>query len=172
MRYRPFFNYFFGGKKDVKSNPEVNYVMTEKEVPKVIIKQETTYHGLPLTDSEKEFVFSGPTFEHLDPILAEVQRIEKRQFALLEKKHKMYGSKNLAQGKTDMQDPENIKQSMRGIVIRMQDKLSRLATVVELIGQANPAELDESITDTLDDISNYGKLGAVIASGKWVTGEK
>lgn len=170
MKGRPFFNYFFGSKKNVESNPKIDYIMTESEGVPAMSMEDRREEMLGRVD--KEFIFSGPTFEHLDPILREVQAIEKRQFTLLEKKHKMYGSKNLAYGKTDMTDPENIKQSLRAVVIRMQDKLSRMAMLIDQFGKNNPSELDESITDTLDDISNYGKLGAVIASGKWVTGEK
>lgn len=148
-------DYFFKAKVNILSNPGVNYNATEE-----------------VNQQPVEFIFSGPTFEHLDPILREVEQIEKRQFALLEKKHKMYGSKNLAYGASNMTDPENIKRALRGVVIRLQDKLSRMAVLVDHIGTTNVDELDESIQDTLDDISNYGKLANVIASGKWVTSEK
>lgn len=185
MRYRPFYNWFFGSKKNVESNPASFTKMTETEASSEWPKEEKVYDVIKIDIANSspaeisalmallaEKMNTTPTSGEKvisDPILIEVLQVQNRQFELLKKKHAMYGAKNLAQGKEDMTDPENIKNSMRGIVIRLQDKLSRLAVMIDHIGTNNQNQLDESITDTLDDISNYGALGSVIASGKWNT---
>lgn len=146
-------NYFFTRKKDIR--PKVSYVQWKEP---------------PLTDLP-----DSPTYEYHgvdDPILSEVLEIQRTRFELLKHKHAMYGTKNLAYGQKDMTDPSNIARSLRGIAVRLQDKVSRLETLTANYGNTSLSELNESLHDTLADIANYADLATVIASGKWQTGEK
>ena len=77
------------------------------------------------------------------------------QFDLFSKKHKDYGHENLVAGL----EPNDV---LMGLFFRMNDKLNRFKN---LIGKT--IELDESLEDTLNDISNYANIAQIILKGKW-----
>jgi DNA-directed RNA polymerase specialized sigma subunit len=71
---------------------------------------------------------------------------------LLDKKHQDYGSKNIS------------NHGVLGVYIRMDDKFSRLTN---LLGKKRKRAMNESIRDTLRDISNYAIIALLVDSGKW-----
>lgn len=77
------------------------------------------------------------------------------QFDLFCKKHKDYGSENLVDGL----EPNDV---LMGLFFRMNDKLNRFKN---LIGKT--IELDETLEDTLNDISNYANIAQIILKEKW-----
>lgn len=77
------------------------------------------------------------------------------QLDLFFKKHKDYGHENLVAGL----EPNDV---LMGLFFRMNDKLNRFKN---LIGKTT--ELDESLEDTLNDISNYANIAQIILKGKW-----
>lgn len=77
------------------------------------------------------------------------------QFDLFCKKHKDYGHENLVAGL----EPNDV---LMGLFFRMNDKLNRFKN---LIGKKT--ELDESLEDTLNDISNYANIAQIILKEKW-----
>lgn len=77
------------------------------------------------------------------------------QFDLFCKKHKDYGPTNLVQG--------SISESVEGILIRMKDKLNR----VHKLNNENAKPENESLIDSLNDISNYANIAIIFLKGKW-----
>ncbi len=63
--------------------------------------------------------------------------------------------------------PKNISNSpggpMMGLTVRLHDKISRLAHLLENNIDPN----NESIEDTFLDIANYGMIGLMITQDKW-----
>jgi 3-deoxy-D-manno-octulosonate 8-phosphate phosphatase KdsC-like HAD superfamily phosphatase len=72
---------------------------------------------------------------------------------MLDKKHLDYGPGNIS------------RFGLRGIVVRMNDKIERLATLTDN-NQIQTAQF-ESIEDTLRDLSNYATIGLLVQKGKW-----
>lgn len=70
---------------------------------------------------------------------------------LLDKKNQDYSSANIA------------KFGLQGIVVRLSDKIERLANLTKKNGEGN----FESIEDTLRDIAGYGLIGIVVSKGEW-----
>lgn len=80
---------------------------------------------------------------------------QNEQFDLFLKKHKDYGHENLVNG-LETYDV------LMGLFFRMNDKLNRFKN---LIGKTT--ELDESLEDNLNDISNYANIAQIILKQKW-----
>lgn len=80
---------------------------------------------------------------------------QNEQFDLFIKKHKDYGHENLVNGL-------ETKDVLMGLFFRMNDKLNRFKN---LIGKTT--ELDESLEDNLNDISNYSNIAQIILKQKW-----
>jgi hypothetical protein len=63
--------------------------------------------------------------------------------------------------------PKNISNApggpMMGLAVRLHDKISRLANLLENNIEPN----NESIEDTFLDIANYGMIGLMITQNKW-----
>jgi hypothetical protein len=63
--------------------------------------------------------------------------------------------------------PKNISNApggpMMGLAVRLHDKISRLANLLENNIEPN----NESIEDTFLDIANYGMIGLMITQDKW-----
>ena len=53
---------------------------------------------------------------------------------------------------------------LSGIAVRLVDKIARLHSLTNGVEQKVK---DESIRDTLIDISNYGKIGVLLLDGVW-----
>lgn len=77
------------------------------------------------------------------------------QFDLFCKKHKDYGPENLVGGL----EPNDV---LMGLFFRMNDKLNRFKN---LIGKS--IETNETIEDTLNDISNYSNIAQLILKKSW-----
>jgi hypothetical protein len=72
---------------------------------------------------------------------------------LFSKKQESYGPSNIADF------------GLLGVVVRANDKIARLRNILFDGGQNTLA--DESLTDTLLDLANYGVIGTMINSGIW-----
>jgi hypothetical protein len=73
---------------------------------------------------------------------------------VLVKKQIDYGSKNISNAPGG---------AMMGLAVRLHDKISRLANLLENDIDPN----NESIEDTFLDIANYGMIGLMILKEKW-----
>lgn len=77
---------------------------------------------------------------------------------LLIKKHQDYGPKNI------MNSPGG---PINGLIVRLYDKVARLANLTE---NGSAAQF-ESLRDTLMDISNYGLIGVMVLDDTFDTKE-
>lgn len=71
---------------------------------------------------------------------------------LMDRKQRDYGSKNIS------------GYGMFGVVVRMSDKFERIKN---LFNNKRKKAVNESIRDSLKDISNYAIIALMIESGKW-----
>lgn len=77
-------------------------------------------------------------------------------YRLFAQKQKDYGMGNIAMN-------GNKKLALLGIAIRMNDKIQRLLNI--LSNDLDPE--NESLEDTLRDISNYGAIGNAVLKDEW-----
>lgn len=73
---------------------------------------------------------------------------------LLDRKQKDYGPHNIA------------KFGSQGCLMRMSDKMERLIHIFNSTGRRKKV-LNESVTDSFRDLSNYGNIGLMVEDSKW-----
>ena len=93
---------------------------------------------------------------------SEFRKICVEQYITFLKKQNDYGPANIAMN-THLENEQDLKLSMTGLTVRMNDKMSRL---INLILKKNKPQ-NESIEDTFMDLSVYGKIALVVMRGKW-----
>lgn len=102
----------------------------------------------------------------LSDIERNFQENQYKQFALFCEKNKMYGQSNISGGEdVDMTSHENIKTSLQALIVRMEDKMNRFKRMVAVGSSGTP---DESVIDTLSDLSNYANIAILVKDGKWI----
>ena len=94
---------------------------------------------------------------------AEFKRIMFTQYELFCLKQSNYGPDNISVG-SNLETEEEKKVSLTGLWFRMNDKVQRLKQLVVLGKQDN---IGESCEDTFQDLSVYGIIAQLVASGKW-----
>ena len=92
----------------------------------------------------------------------EFENIELDLLELFSKKQQDYGPRNISMG-TPLQSEEDIKLSMIGLAVRMNDKVSRLINL--LIKGKEPN--NESLEDTFVDLANYSIMALIVKKRKW-----
>ena len=127
--------------KDSKSKKEVNSYLTGDG-------------GDIVTMMEKEW----------PEMTAEFRRLQREQYELFLHKQHDYGPQNIAVG-TALVNDEDKRLSLMGIWFRINDKVERIKTLI-MRGDDGSLE-DEGLVDSYSDISNYGVMAQVVASGKW-----
>ena len=93
----------------------------------------------------------------------EFQAIQQEQYRLFCIKQNDYGTGNIAMG-TMLDTPGNIRLSLTGLIVRMNDKINRLLNLVVKNGKTPE---NEPISDSFKDLSVYGIMSQIVASGKW-----
>jgi len=93
----------------------------------------------------------------------EFQAIQQEQYRLFCIKQNDYGTGNIAMG-TMLDTPENIRLALTGLIVRMNDKINRLLNLVVKNGKTPE---NEPISDSFKDLSVYGIMSQIVASGKW-----
>jgi len=91
------------------------------------------------------------------------QAIQQEQYRLFCVKQNDYGTGNVAMG-TMLDTPENIRLSLTGLIVRMNDKINRLLNLVVKNGETPE---NEPISDSFKDLSVYGIMSQIVADGKW-----
>jgi hypothetical protein len=87
------------------------------------------------------------------------------QFLLFQEKNKSYGMTNISGGEeVDLEIAENKKEALYGLWFRMRDKLARMR---QLILTNSDGSADESLNDTLNDLSNYSNISIIVNKGEW-----
>ena len=90
-----------------------------------------------------------------------------RAYDLWTKKQNDYGDSNIRLGldlSSSSERSQNSRLAQLGVVIRMNDKISRL---INLYKKDGVTAIDETIEDTALDIMNYANMLMVIKSNKW-----
>lgn len=94
---------------------------------------------------------------------SEFKAIQKNQYELLCKKQMDYGPANIAMG-TTLSNNNQIMASIKGIIVRANDKMQRLVNLI-LINNREPT--NESVEDTFMDLAVYSTIAMVVRNGKW-----
>lgn len=98
------------------------------------------------------------------PIIAEsFKEIQGEQMELFAKKQLDYGVGNIALG-GDLDNKEDQDLAILGIWIRCNDKLNRIRELLK--NKANWVE-GEGLADSFMDLSTYGIIAQMVASGNW-----
>ena len=104
-------------------------------------------------------------FESKYPDLAdEFQNIQEEMYELFAKKMMDYGLNNITLGGDIVNNSDDKKFSLTGLVIRLTDKISRLRNLV--VSGKNYVK-DEGMEDTFIDIANYGVIGMMVGRNRW-----
>lgn len=96
-------------------------------------------------------------------MFGEFKKILDIEYTTFAKKQADYGPSNIMLG-GDPNNDADVQLSLKGIVIRLNDKINRLIT---LLLKSNRPPQNESIIDTFQDISVYSKIAQVVAAKKW-----
>ena len=95
---------------------------------------------------------------------AEFKKIQQRQYELFCRKQSDYGPSNILLGGNINKD-DDVKASVRGIVIRLNDKLARLINLI--LKKDTFSASNESIEDTFNDASVYSIIALIVLEKKW-----
>ena len=91
-----------------------------------------------------------------------------RAYDLWARKQHDYGDSNIRLGlnlnSSSSECSQNNRLAQLGVVIRMNDKISRL---INLYKKDGVTAIDESIEDTCLDVMNYANMLMVLKKGKW-----
>ncbi len=90
------------------------------------------------------------------------RELQLTQYQLFCSKQQDYGSSNITIG-GDMSNAKDKKFAMLGLAIRMNDKMQRLLNLVKEDREPN----NESLEDTLIDISTYALMMIIVNKGVW-----
>ena len=96
-------------------------------------------------------------------MMTEFKKVMEEDYKTFCKKQMDYGPGNIALGQT-LSSPEEVRLSLTGIIIRMNDKVQRL---LNLIVKHNRKAQNESVEDAFGDLSVYGIIARIVADGKW-----
>jgi len=102
--------------------------------------------------------------EKYPEMTSEFKKIQRDQYELFLHKQHDYGPQNIAVGQMLVNDEEK-RLSLMGIWFRINDKVERIKTI--LLRGDNGSVKGEGLIDSYSDISNYGVMAQVVASGKW-----
>jgi|TARA_R110002096_G_scaffold417879_1_gene621694 hypothetical protein len=101
--------------------------------------------------------------EELYPTTTETfKRYQHEGYKLFCEKQLDYGPDNIKAG-TQLETTEDRNWSLTGLSFRINDKVTRLVNLLKTKAKPN----NESIEDTLMDLSNYAIIGLVVKNGKW-----
>ena len=93
-----------------------------------------------------------------------------KAYSLWCRKQHDYGDSNIRLGldlsSSSSECPQNNRLAKLGIVIRMNDKISRLTNLYKK-DKINSSAVLESIEDTCIDLMNYANMLMVLKKGKW-----
>lgn len=101
--------------------------------------------------------------EKYPEITKEFKKIMREQYELFCKKMDNYGKGNIMLG-GDINELEDRKLAISGIVIRLNDKSNRL---IQLVLKNNQNLVNESILDSFQDMINYSIIAQIIEIKKW-----
>jgi hypothetical protein len=90
---------------------------------------------------------------------------QNEQYMIFQEKNKNYGMNNISGDEdVDLNDPESKKEALQGLYFRMRDKMARFKQLIETNSQGSN---DESLNDTLNDLSNYSNIAIIVNKDNW-----
>ena len=101
--------------------------------------------------------------EHYPTMTNEFKRIQGEQYKLFCRKQYDYGPMNIAMG-TDLSKMEDIKLAITALVVRINDKVTRL---INLVIKNDREGVNESVDDSFVDLSVYGVIAQIVRNKKW-----
>ena len=93
----------------------------------------------------------------------EFKRIQEEQYKLFCRKQYDYGPMNIAMG-TDLSKMEDIKLAITALVVRINDKITRL---INLVIKNDREGINQSVDDSFVDLSVYGVIEQIVRNKKW-----
>lgn len=93
----------------------------------------------------------------------EFRAIQDEQYKLFCIKQNDYGTGNISMG-TMLDNPDDIRLSLTGLIVRMNDKINRL---LNLVVKNRETPKNEPIRDSFMDLSVYGIMSQIVDKGKW-----
>lgn len=102
-------------------------------------------------------------YKQYPTIAKSFEDFQAEQFELFAKKQLDYGVGNIALG-GDLDNKDDNDLSILGIWIRCNDKLNRIRELLK--NKVNWVE-GEGLADSFMDLSTYGIIAQMVASGKW-----
>lgn len=96
-------------------------------------------------------------------MFGQFKKILGEEYETFIKKQADYGPGNIMLG-GNIDNDDDVKLAIKGIVIRMNDKINRLVTLT-LKSDREPQ--NESVLDTFQDLSVYAKIAQVVMAQKW-----
>lgn len=148
--------------REYEQSGSVGGVPTIAGFPYFNFQTNTAQPNVPLDNLEQtdieltsNFAIGRWLVENFPETYDEFVEQQEDQFELFCKKHRDYGPANLDHG--------SIPESVEGILIRMKDKLNR----VHKLNNENAKPENESLIDSLNDISNYANIAIIFLKGKW-----
>jgi hypothetical protein len=90
------------------------------------------------------------------------KKILKEQYELFARKHLDYGLENISAG-TQLSDDNEKQFALTGLWYRLSDKVNRWKNLIITKQTAK----NETLTDTYQDIANYGIIAQLVDRGLW-----
>jgi len=90
------------------------------------------------------------------------KKIIREQYELFARKHLDYGLTNVSAG-TQLANDEEKQFALTGLFFRLNDKVSRWKNLIVTKQFAK----NEALTDTYQDITNYGIIAQLVEKGLW-----
>ena len=112
--------------------------------------------------AEKELSVIEQLEKEYPTIASGYKQIIKEQYALFAKKHLDYGMSNIAAG-TSLANDEEKQFALTGLWYRLSDKVNRWKNIIITKQQTK----NEALTDTYQDITNYGIIAQLVEKGMW-----
>ena len=122
--------------------------------------------NLPIEYKQNSFPEMPEAIQQLQkeyPTIAKgYEQIVLEQYELFAKKHLDYGMSNISAG-TQLSNDEEKEFALTGLWYRLSDKINRWKNMIINKRKAN----NEPLTDTYQDIVNYGIIAQLVERGLW-----
>ena len=131
-----------------------------------MIESELKEYNLPIEYKQKPSYITPDVIKQLEkeyPTIADgYKQIVLEQYELFAKKHLDYGMSNISAG-TQLSNKDEEEFALTGLWYRLNDKINRWKNMIINKRKAN----NEPLTDTYQDIVNYGIIAQLIERGLW-----
>lgn len=153
--------YFLLSNKFIKNNKiTANIVSIYQEL---VDTSTSVGHAMFICYKEKSMDLIKQMEEKYPEMFGEFKKILDNEYETFAKKQRDYGPVNIMLG-GNIDNDDDVNLSLKGITIRLNDKINRLITLL-LKSPGKPE--NESIIDTFKDISVYGIIAQIVINRHW-----